>query len=100
MAKGAVAKTAVEKKIAEAFGEDYIGNFEKKLYVWSNDGGERVQIAISLTCPKNYVGKVETQESGDYDFSDDVAVSPVQETIEVTEKEKEDLASLLAKFGL
>ena len=52
MARGAVAKQLVIKKIAEAFGDDYIGEFDKKFYVWANENGERVQIAISMTCPK------------------------------------------------
>ena len=67
MAKGQIAKENVEKKIATAFGEDYIGNFDKKLYVWANDGGERVQIALSLTCPKTPVGDAVTTNK-EYDF--------------------------------
>lgn len=42
MAKGSNAKTAVQKKIAEAFGDNFIGEYDKKLYVWANDGGEMV----------------------------------------------------------
>ena len=51
MAKGAVAKTNVINKIAMAFGNDFIGEVDKKVYVWADDGGEKVQIALALTCP-------------------------------------------------
>ena len=56
MAKGAIAKEAVIKKIAAAFGEDYLGEQDKKIYVQAYEGGEKVQVAISLTCPKNPIG--------------------------------------------
>lgn len=70
-ARGANAKTAVEKKIAEVFGKDYIGVFDKKLYVWANDGTERVQIAISMTCPKTMVGEVDSVRTSEVlDFTD------------------------------
>lgn len=52
-AKGSVAKIEVRNKIMEAFGESFIGEVDKKLYVLANDGGETVQIAIAMTCPKN-----------------------------------------------
>ena len=52
MAKGSTAKVNVQNKIAMAFGADYIGEQDKKIYVWADDGGERVQIAIAMTCPK------------------------------------------------
>ena len=100
MAKGQIAKENVEKKIAAAFGEDYIGNFDKKLYVWANDGGERVQIALSLTCPKIPVGDV-VATNKDYDFSDNVGtVVEPQGNIEISQEEQNNLADLLAKFGL
>ena len=41
--KGALAKEAVAKKIAEAFGSDYIGESDKKLYVWGDENGEKIQ---------------------------------------------------------
>lgn len=105
-AKGTIAKDNVAKKLAEVFGADYIGEYDKKYYLWANDGGERVQIAISMTCPKNpiVVDELATDDGGDWDFSDtpkskQVAVAPV-EPAEITEEEKARVADLLAKFGL
>ena len=51
-AKGTVAKAKVIEKIKEALGADFIGEVDKKVYVWADDGGERIQVALSLTCPK------------------------------------------------
>ena len=53
--RGTVAKQEVTEKLREAFGDNFIGEHEKKIYVWANDGGDRVQIAITLTCPR--IGK-------------------------------------------
>ena len=50
--KGSKAKEYVENKIKEAFGENFIAIVDKKIYVWADDGGERIQVALSLTCPK------------------------------------------------
>lgn len=51
-AKGNVAKATVIEKIKKAFGNDFITEIDKKAYVWADDGGERIQVALSLTCPK------------------------------------------------
>ena len=107
MAKGAIAKEEVVKKISEAFGSSFIGEFDKKVYVWANDGGEQVQIAISLTCPKNpiQVDNSVSLDDGDLDFTDDtpktskVAVSAAPPA-EITEDEKKNIVDLMRKLGL
>jgi hypothetical protein len=54
MAKGQNAKNLIGNKIVEIFKKDFIKVEDKKIYLWADDGdGERVQIAISLTCPKD-----------------------------------------------
>lgn len=110
MARGNVAKSEVAKRLAQAFGANYIGEYDKKHYVWANDGGEKVQIAISMTCPKTFieaekpVAKTETKiESGggDWDFSDDNKVEYKKtERAEITEEEKQNIANLMASLGL
>ena len=107
MAKGAIAKEEVVKKISEAFGSSFIGEFDKKVYVWANDRGEQVQIAISLTCPKNpiQVDASVSLDDGDLDFTDDtlktskIAVSAAPPA-EISEEEKKNIAELMAKLGL
>lgn len=106
MAKGTVAKESVVKKLSTAFGENFIGEYDKKIYVWANDGGEMVQIAISLTCPKNPI-QIDTSvnvENGDWDFEDDsktvtVAISNAAPA-EISEEEKSNIADLMARLGL
>ena len=54
MAKGQNAKNLIGNKIVEIFKKDFIKVEDKKIYLWADDGDvERVQIAISLTCPKD-----------------------------------------------
>jgi len=106
MAKGAIAKSEVTSRIEAAFGTDYIGEVDKKIYVWANENGERVQVALSLTCPKNPVsvvgGSIPETASGDWDFDDDaVATTPtVMAKAEITQEEKDKVADLMAKLGL
>ena len=105
--KGALAKEVVAKKIAEAFGADYVGEVDKKLYVWSQENGEKIQIAIAMTCPKNPVGDVPVMDfstdTGDFDFSGDAsAATPptVFQPAATTAEEKANIASLMEKLGL
>ena len=53
MAKGQIAKNYIGNKIVEIFKNDFIKVEDKKIYVWADDGDGKVQIAISLTCPKD-----------------------------------------------
>ena len=103
MAKGTNAKNAVINKIAMAFGTDYIGEIDKKVYVWADDGGEKVQIAIALTCPKNPVetGGVSTAPVSGWDFSDNVvtAYAPVSKA-EITPEEQARIADMMSRLGL
>lgn len=99
-AKGSIAKENVIKKIAAAFGSDYIGEFDKKYYLWADDGGSRVQISIALTVPKVLRG---VEETGELNFEDNTQVpiaQPVKKSVEMTKEEEETLADLMAKFGL
>lgn len=98
MARGSVAKVEVKSRISSAFGKDYIGEYDGKLYVWATENGERLQIAISMTCPKNPVGDVSTVGSNAMNFEDSAPV--VQEKKEITEDEKKHIADLMAKLGL
>lgn len=104
MAKGAVAKQAVINRIAEAFGTDFIGEVDKKVYVWASENGERVQIAMALTCPKT---PVETADAsgGDWNFEDAPAATgtvaaPTKTAAEISEAEKKNIADLMSRLGL
>lgn len=102
MAKGNTAKEKVTKKIIDAFGSDYVGEFDKKLYVWADDGGNKVQISISLTCPKVYRG-VEETGSPEMNFDDDEAPSTAAvgfTPADISPEEQDTLAALMERLGL
>ena len=98
-AKGTTAKENVAKKIQQAFGADYVGEFDKKLYVWADDGGTRVQIAIALTAAKIQRG-VEDTAQAPLNFEDDAPAVTSFKPAEVTKEETDTLAALMAKLGL
>lgn len=96
--RGAIAKEKVVEKLAEAFGDNWIGEVDKKYYVWANDGGaDKVQIAIALTCPKTFVeAGTSSSGSGDFDFSDETPKAQA----EISDTEKENIARLMKELGL
>lgn len=105
MARGAIAKVDVSEKIKKAFGVDFVGEFDKKLYVWAEENGERVQIAISMTCPKVPVGvgnfAAEPGDSLDFEnMSAAPAASPTFEPATVSDEEKQNIAELMKRLGL
>ena len=102
MAKGQEAKTNLINKIIHIPGIDYIGEYDKKHYFWSIENGEKIQIAISMTCPKNPVASIEVQ--GDLDFEEmdkPKEVRPTKfEPAEITSEEQDKIAELIAKLGI
>lgn len=102
MARGADAKNEVIKKIQAAFGADYIGEVDKKIYVQVPEGGEMVQIAIALTCPKNpvAVSNAPVVRNGGIDFTSGVTITPPAATTEISDDERKTVADMMARFGL
>lgn len=105
MARGAEAKAYVAQKLAEVFGADYIGEVDKKYYVWSVENGEKVQVALAMTCPKTPVGTAVVStgsRDGGMDF-ENMTVSTVAtgfQPAEITETEKKNIADLMTKLNL
>lgn len=100
-ARGSIAKEKVAKKLAEAFGNDWIGEYDRKYYLWSEENGERIQIAISMTCPKSAVGAAAAKENV-LDFTDDASssIGGGNVNVEITADEKKNIADLMARLGL
>lgn len=98
MAKGSIAKSRAEEKIISAFGSDFIAVVDKKIYVWADDDGERVQIAISMTCPKNFIGTENNNNDG-MDFDAPVRSPDVFKPAEITPEETDNVNKLLAELG-
>lgn len=107
-ARGNIAKEKVTNIIQQAFGEDYLGISDKKIYVQANDGANGIiQLAITLTCPKIPIETFNTPTSTPTDLPWDPNDTPPWEKapktkpiVEVTNEEKENLAKLLEKLGL
>ena len=93
MAKGSEAKEYVIRKIKETFGEDFVGEQDKKIYVWGQEGGEKVQIAISLTCPKNPIGGLNFEEK-------EKIFEEENKAVEITEEEKNKIDELMKRLGI
>lgn len=104
MAKGAIAKQNVINKLQAAFGADYIGEYDKKWYVWSQENGEQIQIAISLTCPKVPVEVSNAPVAGDFNFEDDAPTTVVAaggfQPAEITDDERDKVRDLMKVLGL
>ena len=105
MARGNIAKEQVIQRIAQAFGADYLGCADKKYYVYGEENGEKVQIAISLTCPKVEV-ELTPQPLKGLDWND-VSVGsnpPVKVSLpvntEITQEERDNITELMARLGL
>ena len=95
MARGSEAKVKLVSRLREALGEDWIGEIDKKFYCWSEENGERIQIALAMTCPKTQV----PVPGGDYNW-DDAAEKPQPATIEPSEDEKATLDRIMNELGL
>ena len=107
--KGQIAKDNVINKIAAAFGKDYVGLVDKKVYVWSEEDREKVQVCLSLTCvqvclsltcPKNPVG-VGGEENGMNFGASTISTTPdVFNPAEISDKEMENVRNLIKELGL
>ena len=102
--RGTKAKEEVIKKIAETFGDAYLGEYQKKYYIQMREGGENVQVAITLTCPKTAVSDFTSLDFDNnelnFEDGDSNVVRPMSKTTEITPQEEENLKELLQKLGL
>ena len=103
MARGAQAKRKVEQIISSAFKDNFLGIYDKKLYVQAEENGEMVQVAISLTCPKTPVVVSEKPLIFDnkLNFEDGATVIPhPQVQTEISDEERQTVKELMERLGL
>ena len=103
MAKGSLAKDYVANRIKEAFGPDWVGEYDKKWYVWGYENGEKIQICISMTCPKNPIGitvQNNDEDTEDWDFTDSPIKPQRYEPAQVSAKEVENIQEMMKRLGL
>ena len=101
--KGSVAKDNVMRIIQNAFGNNFVGLIDKKIYVWADDGENgKTQIALSLTCPKAQAintNNLDVGQSGiDFTSGETVSVKPV--ATELKPEERKNIQELIDKLGL
>lgn len=106
MAKGQIAKDLVTQKICEAFAGKVAGIADKKIYVWAEENGEAVQVAISLTCPKVPLG----ENGGNHEWGSasektvnstlDLAASVVQTPTEISDEDKAKVDALMKALNI
>ena len=89
-AKGTIAKENFMNKIISQNQDIYIGCYDKKYYFWSSENGENMQIAISITCPKNQIESTS--------FVAATAEKPKEDKI--SEEELKNIEELMKKLGL
>ena len=101
LARGAIAKQVITKKLQDTFGADFLGEMDKKIYLQAPENGEMVQIAISMTCPKNTieVSHAPVVKNGMIDFeAQDAKIAA--HTTEISEDERATVAEMMKRFGL
>ena len=93
MAKGTIANTNLLERFKAALGKDFAGMDAdgKKAYFWSNENGEKMQVCVTMTVPKNPVVNIAPQEMT---FDDDVPVATLDE------KEQATLERLMKELNL
>ena len=103
MARGTQAKSKVEQIISSAFKDNFLGIYDKKLYVQAEENGEMVQIAISLTCPKTpvVISDKPLNFDNNLNFEDGATIIPhPQMQTEITDEERQTVKELMERLGL
>ena len=98
MAKGAVAKQVVEDKIRAAFGADFLGVADKKIYVQADEDGEKVQVAISMTCPKIPFNTGSSTDS--FEVNGNFGTPDTFKPAEITQDELDNVRNMIKELGL
>lgn len=103
-ARGTIAKTKLITKVADALGDNWIGEVGGKYYAWSEENGQKMQICIALTCPKTEVtsGNVTVSAAPGEEMSDFASlVGKTRDSApEITSEEDKKAAELLEKLNM
>lgn len=94
-AKGTESKCIIFNKLQEIYPNSFWEDENKILRIPMNEGGNPIEIKVTLTAAKNILG------SGAVESAFPTASEPVVEKpVEMTEEEKENVATLLASLNL
>lgn len=102
MARGAEAKAKIQKQILEAFPGSFLYNDAKEIRIPVPEGGEMVQIKVTLTCAKENVEMgADAAMPGDFPAPKMTAPTPQRDTpVAPSAEEKANVAALLKSLGL
>lgn len=101
MARGAVAKEQIFKKMLEVFDGSFMYNSGKELRIPWDENGTLVQIKVALTCAKDNVSVGEEMGAAVAKEETPVSNFPApKKKVEVTEEEKQNVEDLLKALGL
>lgn len=104
--RGKEAKAYIAKKLKEIFEDDFLGETGGKIYVKAPDSGTKIQVAISMSCPTTTTNFSGGLDGGAFSLSGDTETvvpklaEPVNDPVNVTETETENIKKLLAELGL
>ena len=94
-ARGTESKNVIFNKLKEIYPNSFWEDENKILRIPMNEGGNPIEIKVTLTAAKNILG------SGAVESAFPTASEPVVEKpVEMTEEEKENVATLLASLNL
>ena len=94
-AKGTESKCIIFNKLKEIYPNSFWEDENKILRIPMNEGGNPIEIKVTLTAAKNILG------SGAVESAFPTASEPViEKPVEMTEEEKENVATLLASLNL
>lgn len=96
MAKGTQLKEEITQKILNTFPGSF--KFNKELRIPGVEGGEQLQIKVSLTCAKENVESEDTMIS--FIATDNDGEEIMNKPIEPSADEKKRVEDLIAKLGL
>ena len=95
MVRGTESKGIIFNKLKEIYPNSFWEDENKILRIPMNEGGNPIEIKVTLTAAKNILG------SGAVESAFPTASEPVVEKpVEMTEEEKENVATLLASLNL
>lgn len=101
-ARGSIAKENIKNTLIETFGDKFLGEVGGKLFVLSQENGQDIQIAISLTCPKVGIDLGTPSYGNDFvdGFNSNTNLSSANIGIEFTKAEEETIQELIRKLNL
>ena len=101
MARGAEAKSKIQKQILETFPGSFLYNDGKEIRIPTPEGAEIVQIKVTLTCAKEHgESGADNAMPGDFPTPFKEVTPERTEPIAPTSEEKANVANLLRSLGL